>query len=266
MLATGDMAGQIILWDLTTHHALGEPIQLNNVDGRNAGWINTISFSHDGHLLATGTNSGKVLLLDVKKREPIRDALSAHQGEITKVVFSPVGNLLASSGSDASVVFWDLAKNRPDGRSIRVEDSSAPVYDIIFSPDGKTFATSTMNENVTLWDVATRQKIGNSIPHIGTTIAYSPDGRTIAAAGGRRVYFIPLTGNSSDGSTAATMSEPQTPSEAETLLTDAIVGLSLIDVDSTSWAARACQMANRELTTEEWTQFLRDAPYKPVCE
>ena len=260
ILATGDMGGKIIFWGVSTREAIGSPIRLKTEEGKPIGWINTIAFSPNAKLLAAGTNSGKILLLDTGTRQLTREPILAHNGEVTKIVFSPVANLLASSGSDASVVFWDLDRNQPDGLPVRVEDSDAAVYDMIFSPNGKFFATSTMDENVTLWDVETRQKIGRSFSQIGSTIAYSMDGKHIATAGGMRVYFIPSVNDSPDGSTTLKDDGSETPSDAGDLLSDAIVGLSLINVDPNSWAALACHMANRDLTTEEWTQFLGRRP------
>jgi hypothetical protein len=37
------------------------------------------------------------------------------------------------------------------------------------------------------------------------------------------------------------------------------------DVDPASWARRACEIANRALTPEEWDEFLPGRPYEPAC-
>ena len=37
------------------------------------------------------------------------------------------------------------------------------------------------------------------------------------------------------------------------------------DVDLASWRERACQVAHRSLTQEEWQTFLPDVPYAPAC-
>ena len=37
------------------------------------------------------------------------------------------------------------------------------------------------------------------------------------------------------------------------------------DVDAESWAQRACAIANRTLTPEEWEEFLPGRPYEPAC-
>ena len=37
------------------------------------------------------------------------------------------------------------------------------------------------------------------------------------------------------------------------------------DVDPESWERRACDLANRTLTREEWEEFLPGRPYEPAC-
>jgi hypothetical protein len=40
---------------------------------------------------------------------------------------------------------------------------------------------------------------------------------------------------------------------------------AVFDIDPRSWARRACALANRTLTPEEWAQFLPRRPYAPAC-
>jgi hypothetical protein len=32
-----------------------------------------------------------------------------------------------------------------------------------------------------------------------------------------------------------------------------------------AWAARACEVAGRQLTRDEWSAFIPDRPYEPAC-
>jgi hypothetical protein len=41
--------------------------------------------------------------------------------------------------------------------------------------------------------------------------------------------------------------------------------IRLWDVDPHSWAKRACDIANRNLTREEWRKYLGDLPYRKTC-
>jgi hypothetical protein len=37
------------------------------------------------------------------------------------------------------------------------------------------------------------------------------------------------------------------------------------DVDPESWKHRACDLANRQLSREEWAEFLPGRRYEPAC-
>ncbi len=39
----------------------------------------------------------------------------------------------------------------------------------------------------------------------------------------------------------------------------------LWDASIESWLARACKIANRNLTPHEWKQYLGDEPYRETC-
>lgn len=37
------------------------------------------------------------------------------------------------------------------------------------------------------------------------------------------------------------------------------------DINQASWQSRACSIANRNLTRDEWKQYLGDEPYNKTC-
>ena len=41
--------------------------------------------------------------------------------------------------------------------------------------------------------------------------------------------------------------------------------IRLWDVDPHSWQQRACDIANRNLTREEWRKYMGDEPYRETC-
>ena len=55
------------------------------------------------------------------------------------------------------------------------------------------------------------------------------------------------------------------PDGRELLMTAADGRGAIWDVDPMSWAQRACRLANRTLTPEEWEEFLPGRPYEPAC-
>ena len=96
-----------------------------------------------------------------------------------------------------------------------------------------------LHGEIFLWDVTTGQPL--SPPLIGhaslvTDVAFSPDGKTLASGSGMSPFL------EGEGST-----------------------LILWDANTESWRARACSIANRNLTMEEWQQYVGDEPYRPTC-
>ena len=73
------------------------------------GYAASLAFSPDGRLLAAGTNSGKVLLLDAQDGERLGPPIEVGKHEIGPVS-PPDGRLLAAS--DATATVWDLVSRK----------------------------------------------------------------------------------------------------------------------------------------------------------
>ncbi|MBW4490632.1 MAG: CHAT domain-containing protein [Trichocoleus desertorum ATA4-8-CV12] len=242
----------IILWDVTSRQPLVKPIKFHsNV-------VASIALSPDGKTLAIGSCGkkgersgayewsengclqGEILLWDVTTRQLLGQPLKAHTDQVTSVAFSPDGKILASASGnfDGTISLWDVSTRKAIGPPLQGHTSG--VEQVTFSPDGKTLASMSdifdMESNsIFLWDVVTRRKIGVLLA--GHTkyvqnVAFSPDGKTLAS------------GN----------------------LNNKII---LWDIYPASWINKACSIANRNLTPEEWEQFMKDSPgdrsYRATC-
>lgn len=142
------------------------------------------AFSPDGRTLATGAENCQLLFWDVRTGKPKRGLERALDG-VYEIHYSPDGRLFATGTSQlVGVSLWDARS----GQLVRTLKEPYPlskgthVYDFSFSPDGKTIA-STGNGEIQIWDVATgrlRRKL--KAPDKQWTVAYSPDGNTVAGA------------------------------------------------------------------------------------
>ncbi len=113
-----------------------------------------------------------------------------HSSSIYSVAYSPDGHIAASGSSDKNIKLWDVAS----GRELRtLTGHSDVVGSVAFSPDGRTIVSASWDETIKLWEVSSglelysvknpRTAQSMNIPRkaIFGSVAFSPDGRTIAA-------------------------------------------------------------------------------------
>ncbi len=71
-----------------------------------SGSVNSVSFSHDGEIIGSGSDD-KTIKLWKRDGIPIT-TLIGHKDSVTSLNFSPDGKIIASASKDGKVIFWSL--------------------------------------------------------------------------------------------------------------------------------------------------------------
>ncbi len=266
LIASASADRTIRLWDVQTGDPVGLPLEGHTQA------VYAAAFSPDGKLIASASDDGTVILWDVATGQPIASPLVGHEGSVFSVAFSPDGRTLASGGLDGLILLWDVVTRQPRGEALTGHTDR--VNSVAFSPDGQTLASGGRDDTVILWDVATGQPIRPPLAgHTNyiTSVTFSPDGKTLASASWDTTIILwdlatgralgqPLTGHQKEVSSVAFSPDGQTLASGSWDMT-----IGLWDVSPASWQTRACFVANRNLTPEEWEQYFPDTAYSATC-
>ena len=110
--------------------------------------VSSLSFNHDGSLLASGGLDGKALVWSVADPALPPRALEGPGGGLEWVRWHPKGNVLLAGSEDFTAWMWNAA----DGALMQVfAGHSNSVSCGGFSPDGKTVATGSFDGSLRLW-------------------------------------------------------------------------------------------------------------------
>jgi WD40 repeat protein len=146
-LVSGDFNGVVRLWDADSGKKLDE------LTGH-AGYINDLAFSKDGRRLAVGSwygnddsEPGEVKVWDVTEKGKVVSTLIGHRRGVNTVALSPDGRYLVSGGG---------SEHTPE------EPGELIVWDLSRSPGPRSLDT----------------------PDSVCSVAFSPDGKHVAAASG----------------------------------------------------------------------------------
>ena len=169
--------------------------------------VRSVDFSPTARLLAAGTFTNEVVLVDLAKMQ-IQARWVAHDRGINSVKFSPDGHLLATGSLGSAVKLWEVAKligkAPPPSDAIKLQGHKNQVFTVAFSPDGKTLVSAGRDKQVVFWNVANGELQRDAIllPSEIEGVAVSPDGQTVAAAcWDGKIRLL----NSADGEIAATL-------------------------------------------------------------
>ena len=144
--------------------------------GMHSSPVRCIAISPNGDMLASGSYDRTVRLWDMKTGVHLR-LLAERVRTIKNLVFSPDGNMLAGVNYSDEMFLWDVANGMQ--RTLNIDN----VNSLAFSQDGVLAIGG--YQTIGLWNVASDTLIHTftADKHYIDTIAFSPDGSTLASAG-----------------------------------------------------------------------------------
>jgi hypothetical protein len=205
--------------------------------------VNAVAFSPDNHWLVTGSNDETARLWDLTAPDPgaVSIVLRGHEDFILAVAISSDSHWLATGSKDKTARLWDLTAPNPAAAPIVLRGHEDSILAVAVSPDNRWLVTgggdllSDAGDNtVRLWDLT----------------APDPAAASVVLRG--HEDWINAVAISSDSHWLATGSRDNT-ARLWNLRLDELVDL-------------ACRIAGRNLTREEWNQYLPGQAYRKTCE
>ncbi len=155
------------------------------------GFIQTVTYSPDGDLLATALTNKRVELWDTRTWTLLH-TFEGHNDVVNSVDFSPSGRTLVSADHDGTMILWDVQTHQELQRF--VDFGNTNIQSVVFTPDEQHILSGAWDTTVQLWDIATGESVLDFEGHVESVndVTISPDGRMVAAAAddGRVIVWL----------------------------------------------------------------------------
>ena len=126
--------------------------------------INSVTFSRDGKLLATGSENGTIRMWDTTTGQLVLSPLNAHTGGVTSIAFSPDNkflvscsfNLLISGSAINPIHVWDIKTGQIAMGPFNGHTDS--VYSVSFTHDNNYIVSGSHDGMIQVWSMTQTQQ------------------------------------------------------------------------------------------------------------
>lgn len=153
------------------------------------GWVYALDFAPDSRHLASASGDGSVIVWDVESGEALR-RLWGYGEQVVAIEYDTSGDFLAAAFLGGSGVVWPTEGTDHPIHNL-LSSHLARLTDLVFSPDGR-IATSSRDGTIKIRNVQGKDLLTfqNSLETAITALAFSPDGKRLAAVGAYGMVMI----------------------------------------------------------------------------
>lgn len=143
--------------------------------------LNSVAWSQDGRLVASGDQAGAVRVWDVGEERLLAE-LKRGAWKVQSVAFDHAGTRLLASPSEGAAVIWSFMEEGPP--LVLEEPVDFRASRGAWSADDRFVVTAgTVTAPARLWDAESGELLRSFGPPNSSDVAFSPDGRLLAIAG-----------------------------------------------------------------------------------
>ncbi|OJT15949.1 F-box-like/WD repeat-containing protein TBL1XR1 [Trametes pubescens] len=191
-LASASLDGSACIWDVQGKR-LHRQFSVHDKCCLDVDWLSESEF-------ATSGSDGLVQIMNIDNPKPLR-TLVGHTSEVNQLRTNVTRTKLASCSDDKTARIWNIADivhgRAQDDRVITLAGHKGQVSNLVWSPrtvsgQHELLVTSSFDRSARLWDSETGQCLRVFHDHTKHVynLAFSPDGRLFASAGGDGWLFV----------------------------------------------------------------------------